>query len=139
MKQQISSYEQQAIDFLEANHIEFTSVFIGHDKHFPDDKESRDRWLCTFKKREHPIKAFEVRFGQSIENSKNGKSKPSAYDVLTCLTKNDPGTFEDFCGDFGYDEDSRKSEKIYRAVQTEWRNVSRFFTSTELEQLQEIQ
>ena len=63
---------------------------------------------------------------------------PTAYDVLACLTKNDPGTFEDFCSEFGYDEDSRKAEKIYNAVLDEWKNVCALFTDGEIEQLQEI-
>ena len=63
---------------------------------------------------------------------------PTAYDVLACLTKNDPGTFEDFCSEFGYDEDSRKAEKIYNAVLDEWKNVCVLFTDGEIEQLQEI-
>ena len=63
---------------------------------------------------------------------------PTAYDVLACLTKNDPGTFEDFCSEFGYDEDSRKAEKIYNAILDEWKNVCALFTDEEIEQLQEI-
>ena len=39
-----------------------------------------------------------ARFGQSIANA--GQT-PRAYDILTCLTKYDPGTFENFCSDFG--------------------------------------
>ena len=64
---------------------------------------------------------------------------PTAYDILTSLTKNDPGTFENFCGDFGYDTDSRSAEKVYRAVCDEWLNVSRLFNDSEIELLQEIQ
>ena len=63
---------------------------------------------------------------------------PTAYDVLSCLTKSDPCTFEDFCSTYGYDEDSRKAEKIYNAVLDEWRNVCALFTDEEIEQLQEI-
>ena len=63
---------------------------------------------------------------------------PTAYDVLSCLTKSDPGTFEDFCSTYGYDEDSRKAEKIYNAVLDEWKNVCALFTDGEIEQLQEI-
>ena len=75
----------------------------------------------------------------------NGKSDkihypvaPTAYDVLACLTKSDPDTFENFCYEYGYDEDSRKAEKIYNAVLDEWRNVCALFTDEEIEQLQEI-
>jgi hypothetical protein len=63
---------------------------------------------------------------------------PTAYDVLACVTKWNPGTFENFCSEFGYDEDSRRALKTYKAVCKEWRNISKLFTETELEQLQEI-
>lgn len=140
MNTNISSYEQQWLYFLSSNQIEFSSKFIGHDIHFDYDEEARDRFKCTFTKRLHPIKKLEVRFGQSIASSTgDGRRKPSAYNVLACLTKNDPGTFSNFCAEFGYDDDSRKAEKIYLSVQKEWEQVSAFFTALELEQLQEIQ
>lgn len=63
---------------------------------------------------------------------------PSAYSILSCLTLNDPGTFADFCGDYGYDFDSRKAERAYFAVQDEWTRVRSFFTPDELDALQEI-
>ena len=63
---------------------------------------------------------------------------PSAYEVLTAITKNDPGTFKDFCGDFGYDTDSRLAEKQYKLVCEEWKNVQRMFTDDEIEKLREI-
>ena len=69
---------------------------------------------------------------------KKAEAVPSAYDVLACLTKYDPGTFEDFCCDFGYDEDSRTAERIYFAVQKEYNELCRIFTAEQLEELQEI-
>ncbi|MCR4331052.1 MAG: hypothetical protein NUV49_04215 [Patescibacteria group bacterium] len=65
-------------------------------------------------------------------------SAPSAYDVLAAIQKNDPGTFHDFCMDFGYDEDSRRAEKTYEAVKEEYTQLSRLFTDSELEEMQEI-
>lgn len=52
---------------------------------------------------------------------------PTAYDVLACLTKYDPGTFENFCAEYGYDTDSRKALETYLAVQKEWQGVARLF------------
>ena len=64
--------------------------------------------------------------------------EPTAYDVLACLTKYDVGTFEDFCSEFGYDEDSKTADKIYTTVCREFDNVCKIWTDVEIELLQEI-
>lgn len=64
---------------------------------------------------------------------------PTSYDILCCLTKHDPCTFEDFCGDFGYDTDSRKAKKTYKAVRNEYLEVCRLFSDEEREKMAEIQ
>lgn len=64
--------------------------------------------------------------------------KPTAYDVLACIEKNDPGTFEDFCGDFGYDTDSRRAFEVYMAMQEQYSKLSRFLTAKELQEVREI-
>lgn len=96
-----------------------------------------NQYLVTFKKKGE--KSLNISFWNSLRDKQNKKS-PEAYDVLTAITKNDPGTFEDFCADFGYDTDSRKAEKIYKLVRLEWDKVSDFFCiDGELEDLREIQ
>jgi hypothetical protein len=69
---------------------------------------------------------------------KEGRRTVSAYDLLACITKYDPGTFKGFCEDFGYSDDSMKAFDVYRAVQEEYSKMRRFFTSAELEEMQEI-
>lgn len=176
MTQEISNYEQQAIDFLNATGTTFKAEYVKTGKYFDDDKEQRDIYEITLQrgKREYKFK-----FGNSINNSgefilfdarlkaefgrafiskkeldklklgfhdkaaytqqnKNFKV-PTAYDVLASLTNNDPGTFEDFCSNYGYDTDSRKAEKTYKAVLDEWKNVQALFNDEEIEQLQEMQ
>ena len=64
---------------------------------------------------------------------------PSEYDVLSCLTKYDPESFEDFCSEFGYDTDSKKADKVYSGVKEEWLNVCRMWSDSEIEELCEIQ
>ena len=68
--------------------------------------------------------------------------KPSAYDVLACLTKYDPGMFEDFCVDYGYSDqplsEYPKIQGIYAAVVAEYRALRKMFTSDQLDQLSEI-
>ena len=74
-----------------------------------------------------------------IPQQKEAIKRPTAYDVLACLTKYPVDTFEDFCADYGYDEDSRKAYKTYEAVKSEWQNVAMLWNETELEELREIQ
>lgn len=80
--------------------------------------------------------------GNVIKRNENF-SAPSAYDVLAALTKNDPGTFENFCAEYGYGDqklsDYPKVKRIYEAVVNDWQNVQALFNDEELEQLQEIQ
>ena len=64
---------------------------------------------------------------------------PTNYSILACLQKYEVGTFEDFCGDFGYDTDSRTAEKTYNAVCEEYKNLCTLFTDAEIEEMQEIQ
>ena len=64
---------------------------------------------------------------------------PSAYDVLACIEKYEVTYFEDFCSNYGYDTDSRKAYKTYKAVKREWENVKKLFSEDQLELLREIQ
>ena len=129
-----STYEQQAIDFLNKHNMKFYPKYLDYAPYFSDDKESRNIYRLTLSRQG---KRFSVKFGQSIYRTQSGET-PTAYDLLTCLTKYDPYSFENFCSDFGYDLDSRKAEKTYKAVCKEWEKVSNFFTSEELEELQDI-
>lgn len=69
-------------------------------------------------------------------DSHYGKT-PTAYSILACITKDDPGSFQNFCDEFGYDDEDKASKKIYSAVLREWINISRLFEDC-LEDLREI-
>jgi hypothetical protein len=134
-------YETQATNFLTKHGITFSALFKG-DKcpMWDDDKHIHgDRYLVVFQRGELGVN--HQRFSLSFWNSLNDKEKgttPTAYDVLAAITKYDPEDFESFCSNFGYDTDSRKALKTYNAVVKEWRDLSGFFTSEELEELAEI-
>lgn len=129
----MNTYEKQATDFLEKTGVTMTVEFKENGKHFEDDKENRDIYNVKFKRGN---RSFTIQFGQSLVNS---GTPPTAYDVLACLQKYDVGDFEDFCSDFGYDTDSRKAEKTYKAVVKEYDNVCKIWSDKEIEDLQEIQ
>ncbi len=64
--------------------------------------------------------------------------EPTLYDVLACLTKNEVGSFEDFCSDFGYETDSITAKKTYKSVSKEYDKVCSLFSNEDLEILQLI-
>jgi len=64
--------------------------------------------------------------------------KPNAYDILNCLQPVSADTFEDFCSEYGYNEDSRGAEKTFNAILAQDRAMRKLFTIEELEALNEI-
>ena len=136
----MNEYTEKAEAFLKKHGIKFKAVRTGYGPYFPDDKESRDIYRlellrASFRRGEYAPTSKAQR--ASFRDTKNGEA-PTAYDLLARITKSDPGTFEDFCGNFGYDTDSRRAERIYKGVCREWQKVQRFFTAEEIEELQEI-
>lgn len=133
-----NKYEQSAIDFLKSTGTSLTLEYKKHDYYFPGDKERRDIWQFKFTNENG---SYSGTFGQSIANV--GK-QPTAYDIVACMTKSEPGSFDNFCGDFGYEEydDTSKVNKdslrIYKAVCREFEGMSRLFTDEQLEAMQEI-
>jgi hypothetical protein len=126
-----TDYRQQAIDFANKHGVKLHIGDKEYKHYFDDDKDTRFVFKCRLSRKG---KSYSFTFGQSINN---GDKEPELYDVLACLQKYDPGTFENFCSDFGYNSDSRKSEKIYKAVCKEWKGVERLFSDI-LDELQEI-
>lgn len=128
MNTQISSYEQQALDFLNTTATVIAFKYVKFDFHFDGDKERRAIWDISLTN-QNATRTF--RFGASIAQ---GNKQPTAYDLLACLQKYDPGTFEEFCNEFG-----ATSRRLYKAVVAEWNKVQALFNENEIEQLQEIQ
>jgi|SRR5581483_1818525 len=154
-----STYEASAREFMEKTQTTMLVQFLYHGPHFEDDKDQRDVYQITLRRKNY---TYIFKFGQSINKSGNSKgpvvmdcpshckdwghcrthirkrTAPTDYDVLTCLTKYDPGTFDDFCSEYGYDTDSRKAEKTYFSVQAEFANVQKLFGDV-IDELAEIQ
>lgn len=130
-----TDYNKQANDFFKKTGATIKINFSHNGKHFADDKQNRDIYKITISKSK---RSFTFNFGQSILESGTGEC-PTAYDVLACLQKYDVGSFEDFCGEFGYDEDSRMAEKTYKAVCKEYEKLCTIFSEEEMELMREIQ
>jgi hypothetical protein len=77
-----------------------------------------------------------VSLGECVINK--DQCEPTAYDVLTALTRYDPGTFGDFCSEYGYSADSKSAEDTYNAVVDEYKNLRILYSDAEIDQMQEI-
>ncbi|HUS51178.1 MAG TPA: hypothetical protein VMZ91_13505 [Candidatus Paceibacterota bacterium] len=134
--EQGSEYDKQANKFLKETNTTFKIRFVKHDKYFPDDKESRDIYRFTLMKNG---KTYSGTFGQSIAGSEK-KEIPSAYSVLSSLGADRfEGSFQEFAGEYGYDEDSMNAYKTYKAVQKQNEGMKNLYSEQELDNLSEIQ
>ena len=121
-------YQKLATDFMEKTETTMKTAYLDHVPYFSDDEKARDIWRITL--RRHG-KSYSFKYGQSIADV--GET-PTAYDVLTCLTKHDPGTLDDFGADFGWD---KNTVKTYKAVVKEFAGVTRLFAGV-IDKLAEI-
>lgn len=64
--------------------------------------------------------------------------KVDIYDVVAALQKYEVGSFSDFCDKYGYDEDSRRAERIYLACTNEYYKLKKMLTEEEMEMLREV-
>ena len=77
-----------------------------------------------------------VRFRGSINDGQNGRTECGVYDVLSCLTKSEPGTFDNFAQEFGYFPISsaaayRHARRVFAGCVREFRGVCRVWSSEE--------
>lgn len=126
------NYQKQANDFAKKHGIKLTVIGEPeYKRYFTGDKEYRFVFKLRLTRNK---KSYTFNFGQSIAA---GAEEPDMYSVLTCLTRYDVGSFEDFCNEYGYDKDSRTAERTYKAVCKEYKAVDRLFGDI-LEELEEI-
>jgi hypothetical protein len=73
-------------------------------------------------------------FWNSQHDSQTCKT-PTAYDVLSCIGSDlsCPTTFEDFCGEYGYEQDSRKAMATFKRCATFGEKLQAFFDTEEMQ------
>lgn len=126
-------YEKQAIDFMEKTGTKIKIEYEKYDYHFYGDVKMRDVYKVIIKRKG---KQMTIHFGQSYINTELG-NPPAYYDILACLTKEDPGTLYDFCGCFSYDWDDENIIKTHKLCKREWQKVSNLFSDV-IDELREI-
>jgi len=136
----LSPEESAAAEFLDRFDITFSLVAKG--KQCPPwcDKKSHTHGICydiTFTKPERDN--LEFPFWDSQHNQQL-KLEPTAYSVLACISNDAycPDKFEDFCSEYGYEEDSRTAEKLFNRCSEFSDQINNFFTAEEIEALSKI-
>ena len=156
---------QQALSFMNDTSTQIDIVYLKTGHHFDDDVEARDIYEITITT---PRGSYTFEYGDSLHNTwkrayaktrderllrklqtnhKNSTRelviwrtlKPTPYDILSVMCKRLPGSFEDFCGDYGYSTDSIRATRYYDAIRTEWNAMQRLYTDEQLERMAEIE
>lgn len=126
-------YEQKAIDFMEKTGTKIYFKSVKYDYHFFDDTKKRNIFKIVIKRNG---KQMTIHFGQSYINTELG-NPPAYYDILACLTKEDPGDLYDFCDCFGYDPYEENTIKTHKLCKREWQKVNNLFEDV-IDELREI-
>ena len=143
-----SAYTTEAREFLKRNGIEMRIVFKDRKANRDWDETALRNRYAVYIRNTNSGEVMRVTFWDSIYNITHNIT-PTCYDILACLMKYDPGDYEDFCSEFGYETETEnefgryarnaKAYHIWRACCDEWEKVRRVFGEGEtLEELQEI-
>lgn len=114
----------------------------GFHKHYVTiirgDKDFSIEYTSGCGNRHHPKTGLEpialisgrLTVSQRDSNLETIPNDPTLEDVMYGLMSDSDcvrfgQSFEDFCGDLGYDEDSRKAEGVYKACIKQWKNLER--------------
>lgn len=111
-------------EFIEEQGVTMTAERTSENPNM-DDSLSMDHWRCVLK-RGHERMTLTFSMGHGF----NGEP-PTVSDVLpgvqsdTASVENANG-FEDWCDNYGYDPDSRRAERIYKACERQAKALKRF-------------
>ncbi len=133
----INEYAKQAQDFLQSTGVNLR-IRLSNTKTAPWDKRDEDRnhYLVTLSRKGQRM-TFDF-FG-SINDAASGR-EPNSYDVLSCISSDyyTPDSFAEFCGEYGYDQDSITALKMFKRCDRFAKRLQAFFTEQEAQQLSEI-
>lgn len=146
----MTEYEAKANEFLRKAGARMTISRIGEVEGFPFDENDNlwhDKYQITISRNK---KQYRFIFYGSFMDWKQNK-RPSRYDVLACVEKYDPGCFEWFIQEYGYDraefsyecgmknkKEEKRIKKIYDACKNQYERLLDLFGEDLMEDLREI-
>lgn len=101
------------------------STLVNVNPNNPEWKEAH-HYRVTLR-RDRPHRELTTYFSMGYAHSR----KPEAADVLDSLANDAIGfenakSFEDWCGELGFDTDSRKAERTFRIIEKQAKQLRRF-------------
>lgn len=110
----------------------------SHFPNCPDDKLYHNVYDVKIS---YDGKKCKFKYYDSAHNTNMG-IEPTRDDILQCIINDYNYTmytdFDSFCGDMGYDSDSRRAEKIYQECLRQSRKLQSVFSEYEIREMQEI-
>jgi hypothetical protein len=131
-------------DFVQQRGISMNAAYV--DRITDADGWEHDAWKCVLIRRETEVYSFRNERGDLVNGHKDTRRQmtvnyrmgtghhgaaPRLIDVLDSIASDAAGVedardFETWASDYGYDPDSRKAERIYRACQRETTRLKKF-------------
>jgi len=101
-------------EFIKSAGLSMNATWTDHNPSM-EDSATMDHWRCTIRSGKSRMSLV---FSMGVGH--NGK-QPELADVLDCLASDASGLhnaegFNDWCNDYGYNTDSRRAEKTFRAI-----------------------
>jgi hypothetical protein len=112
-------------EFVDQHLITMATEYAGSNPNMQhDDKWQANHYKVTLRMDGRRLTTY---FSMGLAHVK----KPTADDVLSCLAMDAAGTenarsFEEWAGEYGYDTDSRKAERMFRTCQQQSRKLKKF-------------
>lgn len=109
--------------FVKENNVKINVNYADENKNAPD-WENANHYKVTLRTHGKRLTTY---FSQGYGIS----GDPKAQDVLNALALDSSGvenarSFEEWCAEYGYDTDSRKAERIYRACEKQAEKLKSF-------------
>ena len=119
--------------FILDNHITCTSERVANNPNMPST--DMDHWKVHLRRKGEFMRMPTTMLRDVFFSKGSGHhgAEPTAKEVLECLVSDAHGvdeSFEDWCGEFGYDTDSRKAEKTYKACKKSTQKLMQFMAVT---------
>jgi hypothetical protein len=128
--------EMKLNTFIEARHIRMEAKYVDRNPNMAADDEwmrSATHWRVTFRRGRHQLTTY---FSQGSAIT----GEPTAADVLDCLASDASSIdnargFEEWASELGYDADSRKAEKTFKACERSAEKLHNFLGPALYQQL----